>query len=74
VKELEERWGSEWRKGDTERRFFSNRRVVLDEVRRIAAEQKILEVEAVEILERKRLSISATCSLDRLRKVIRDGK
>jgi len=74
VKDLEERWGTEWRKEDTERRFFNNRRVVLNEVKRVAAEQKISEAEAVEVVERRRLSISPTCSLDRLRKVLRGEK
>ena len=74
VKELEERWGAEWRKGETERRFFSNRRVVLDEVKRVAAEQRVSEIEAVEIVERDRLSIGLSCSLDRFRKEIRSRR
>jgi Transcriptional activator of glycolytic enzymes len=57
----------------TERRFFGNRRVIIDEIKRAAKEENISEIEAVEVVERNRVSIHPTCSLDRLRKAIRDS-
>jgi hypothetical protein len=68
VKVLEDTWGAKWRKDTTERRFFNRRRIVIDEVNRIASDDGVTIEEAIRRLDDKMKASSK--SLDWLQKQI----
>jgi hypothetical protein len=69
VQQLEKKHKTAWRKDDTEARFFRRRKVIYDEIERIAAAENIPHEDAVRILEEKRRALENT-SLDTLMKTI----
>ena len=72
VDELEKRWGSRWRLR-SERQLFSMRKVVMDEVERLANARGWSEEEAVRELEKQRVE-GGNLSLDALAKQIKAAR
>ena len=53
VKVLENTWGAKWRHDKTEGRLFNRRRIVIDEVNRIASDDGVTIEEAIRRLDDK---------------------
>jgi hypothetical protein len=60
VEALDERWGSRWRRG-AEFQFYSRRKVIIDEIKRLAAGGKEA-IDVVDSLEEQRLRSKASLS------------
>ena len=60
VEALDERWGSRWRHG-AEFQFYSRRKVIIDEIKRLAAGGRAA-IDVVETLEEQRLGAKASLS------------
>ncbi|KAG2191953.1 hypothetical protein INT47_004736 [Mucor saturninus] len=54
IKDLERRWGTRWRKEETEKKFFNRRRLIINEIERYASQNNITTRTAVDIAERRR--------------------
>ena len=60
VEALDERWGSRWRHG-AEFQFYSRRKVIIDEIKRLVAGGKEV-IDVVDSLEEQRLRSKASLS------------
>ena len=56
VEDLEIKYRSKWRRSESERKFFNNRKVILDRVR-FHIESRLTEKQAVEMCDFERLTM-----------------
>ena len=70
VKDMERQYGTKWRLSTADRKFFNRRKVIYDEIERIASNQRLAPSEAAKILEEHRLALKFK-SLDALMKEIK---
>ena len=68
VRSLEEKYKTKWRKNSTESRFFSRRKIIYEEVKRIANDRHISFSDAAQALEDTRRDLKI--SIDKLTKKI----
>ncbi|KAG2215396.1 hypothetical protein INT45_009470 [Circinella minor] len=68
VRSLEDKYKTKWRKNSTESRFFSRRKIIYEEVKRIANDRHISFSDAAQVLEDTRRDLKI--SIDKLTKKI----
>ncbi|KAG2210632.1 hypothetical protein INT45_006358 [Circinella minor] len=69
INSLNEEYGSKWRQDSKERKYYSKRLVIINEIRKISEERSISLEDAAQAVENERISLQG-CSLDKLSKVI----